>query len=478
MGSPGAIIPVAGNITFQWTAIGNNLAEILPDQAPLLDNRYGNAFSADNLTWMQPSTNQSAQTLKTLTSQPNLITDPPGLRVSSLDPQTSWEILLTPLLGNASTPGVLIDAIPDANSTNKLINPVTGKEILKDVFGNPRNDGDRRDIGAVQVGASVRLTIAPDNTCANLSWTQPSAPEGNSVAGYLVQYASLPSGPHTQLNITGAMTTFTSICNLTEGFKYEFKVEPYYTDGGVGPLSNSVYMTAYGPFLPPTIFPSTTPTATEIFVKWTSPSLGGRTLLGYVYIYYPKDFSSPAQIVVSTANGATISGLSPGKAYVICIAAEATNFNMEGGSETAIGNCIDVSTGPPCYTLIQTVKTKRHVRSGSKFILYVSLRRPKGVKTINGIGVDLMLPTGVAIMDSFFSKRVSQYGIVNVTSSGLTLTGIVLEPRKRILKFPLQVRTCSASTIRLAATSFLQLEEPYGFRYCAQDFSWDMSCGL
>ena len=475
MGSPGAIIPVAGNITFQWTAIGNNLAEILPDQAPLLDNRYGNAFSADNLTWMQPSTNQSAQTLKTLTSQPNLITDPPGLRISPLDPQTSWRILLTPLLGDASTPGVLIDAIPDANSTNKLINPVTGKEILKDVFGNPRNDGTQRDIGAVQVGDAATLSLVPNDTCAILSWTQGQDPVGNSVAGYLITYGPLSFLP-TILNLSDATTTRTNICNLTEGVTYEFGVKAYYISGETAPPSNVVTMTAYGPFLAPTIFSSNTPTASTIFVNWTQPMLGGRQLLGYAYIFYPKDLSGPAQVVASMANGAAIPGLRPATLYTVCIAAEATNNNLVSGSKSVVGNCIDISTGPVCDTFAAAIKARRRVRCGSKFTMSITLRQRKGVSFVEAVGINVSWPNGVT-MTPLSMRRLSRYGTAKSTSGGVTVTGIVLRTKKLRMNIPLQVHSCATSSIGLTLTTFRQLNESYGFNYCARDVApWVMFC--
>lgn len=475
MGYPGAIMPwpSAGNINFKWTAIGINLPDF-PPTSPLLDNRFG-AFSADALSWMQPSANQSAQALKNVTSQPSLLTDPRGLSVYAA---TDYRSFLTPLIGNQTTPGVLIDAILDANSTNKLINPVTGAEIQKDVFGNPRNDGDRRDIGAVQVGDAVVLSIEPNNTCAILSWNQPSAPVGDSVAGYSVTYTPLPSGSPTVVNVTDATTTITTICNLTEGIQYGFNVKPYYTSGGVGPPSNTVTVTAYGPFLPPTIFPSATPTATTISTNWTQPSLGGRQLLAYAYIYYPKDLSKPAQVVQTGpgTNTATITGLMPSTMYTICIAAEATNANSVTGSESVTGNCIDISTGPPCTDLGAKIKARRRVRAGSKFSAVITLRRPKAVKHVEGVGFDVTWPAGLAVLDTRFVRRWSKYGTVNVTSSGATVTNVALRTRKLRFKLRLRVNSCGTPTFALGLETFQKISEPYGFLYCAQDLSWVISC--
>lgn len=473
-GAPGAIMPFfgAGNITFKWTAIGVNFPDS-PPQAPLLDDRYG-AFSADPLTWIQPLVNQSTSALKTVTNQPGLLTNPPGLPTLAYGP--FYRTLLTPLLGDQATPGVLIDAIPDANSTNKLINPVTGEEIIKDVFGNPRNDGNRRDIGAVQVGDAVTLSVVPNNTCAMLYWNQPSAPAGNSVAGYLVTYMPLPSGPQTAFNLTGATPTSTSICNLTEGVEYEFNVRPFYNTSEVGPPSNDGTMTAYNPFLPPTIFPSGTPTSSEIFTNWTQPVLGGRNLLSFAYIYYPKDLSKPAQVVQTNSTGARITGLLPATVYTICIAAEATNANTVSGTQVAVGNCIEVSTGPVCDDFTATMKAKRRVRAGSKFWAVVLLRSGKGYNRVKGIGIDVTWPNGVAVRNTRFVQRLSKYGTVNVTASGVTITSLVFRKGKTLIKLPLQVDSCHTSTLALGLETFQQLGESYGFRYCDQEMKFVMSC--
>eukprot|EP00624_Nannochloropsis_granulata_P000931 evm.model.NODE_14087_length_57995_cov_43.650368.2 len=475
MGTPGAIMPYenAGKINFNWTAIGVNFQ--FPPQAPILDDRFG-GFSADSLTWIQPLVSQNASALKIVTSQPNLLTDPPGLTTLAY---TDFRTLLTPLIGNQTTLGVLIDKIPNANSTNKLYNPVTGAEILLDVFGNPRNDGDKRDIGAVQVGDAVTLSVAPDNTCANLSWNQPSAPLGAAVAGYIVTYTRLPSDPSTDRNLTDASSIRTTICNLTEGVAYEFNVKPYYTSGGVGPPSNTGTMTSYGYFLPPTIFPSGTPTATTIFTNWTQPSLGGRQLLAYAYLYYPKDLSQSGQVVQTSANTnvATITGLMPATVYTVCIAAEATNANSVSGSEIVTGNCIDISTGPLCSNFRPTIKARSRVRAGSKFSAVVTLR-PKGVKRVEGFGFYVTWPIGLTAVNTHFVQHWSKFGTVNVTSSGVMVTNIALTRRKLRFKLLLRVNSCGTPTFELGLETFQRLNESYGFLYCTQGSSWVMSCTL
>lgn len=48
------------------------------------------------------------------------------------------------------TSGPLLNAVADANGANKLINPINGTVITRDVFGNPRTRNGMRDAGAVQ----------------------------------------------------------------------------------------------------------------------------------------------------------------------------------------------------------------------------------------------------------------------------------------------------------------------------------------
>ncbi|MFN9643786.1 MAG: hypothetical protein ACK6BG_01385 [Cyanobacteriota bacterium] len=50
---------------------------------------------------------------------------------------------------------LLISVVPDADSLNKLINPIDGSVISADVFGNPRTYNGLRDVGAVQQPASL-----------------------------------------------------------------------------------------------------------------------------------------------------------------------------------------------------------------------------------------------------------------------------------------------------------------------------------
>ena len=113
-------------------------------------------FTADQYSYVQPVTNQNAASLKLLFNQPNLLTQGAAY---ALDPNGYPNGLPFPTYYNLpvgaypNNPGPLIGVIPDANSLNKLINPIDGSVISRDVFGNPRTFNGRRDVGAVQTEA-------------------------------------------------------------------------------------------------------------------------------------------------------------------------------------------------------------------------------------------------------------------------------------------------------------------------------------
>jgi hypothetical protein len=107
------------------------------------------SFTADLYSYIQPVTNQNAASLKLLFNQPNLSTE--GVAYA-LDPSSSFLPTFYDLPAGAYpiVSGPLIGVVPDADSFNKLINPIDGSVISTDVFGNPRSYNGRRDVGAVQ----------------------------------------------------------------------------------------------------------------------------------------------------------------------------------------------------------------------------------------------------------------------------------------------------------------------------------------
>ena len=122
------------------------------DQIPYDDPGAG-TFSADARSWVRPTSTQSADALKTLFQQPGLLTGSPGIPVNVESSVPLVEFLLPyPEGAYPAVPGVLIGVVPDAGpgGANELINPINGRPITKDVFGNPRTTNGRRNVGAVQ----------------------------------------------------------------------------------------------------------------------------------------------------------------------------------------------------------------------------------------------------------------------------------------------------------------------------------------
>jgi hypothetical protein len=113
----------------------------------------GGSYSADATSWVRPTGNQDASTLRTLFNQPGLLTGLPGIpiEVASVDPLLEF-LLPYPQGAYPAVPGVLIGVVPDANpgGVNELINPIDGSPITRDVFGNPRTTNGLRNVGAVQ----------------------------------------------------------------------------------------------------------------------------------------------------------------------------------------------------------------------------------------------------------------------------------------------------------------------------------------
>jgi hypothetical protein len=116
----------------------------------------GGALTADAYSWVRPTLAQTALQLPTLFSQPALITGEPGFLVDTISvsplieetfpfPVASWPVWN----------GVLIGVVPDADSANVLINPITTSIITLDVFGQARTTGGLRNAGAVEGFRSV-----------------------------------------------------------------------------------------------------------------------------------------------------------------------------------------------------------------------------------------------------------------------------------------------------------------------------------
>ena len=134
------VIVATDNATIELKAsalsVGINTAELLIREAT-----GGNvtATTDPNPNWIQPTSGQDAAALRTILDQPALLTDSPGL--PNVFGQQFVYQAVTPLLDDGGgTPGLLIDAVTDADTSNVLMSPIDGSPITEDVFGNPRTE--------------------------------------------------------------------------------------------------------------------------------------------------------------------------------------------------------------------------------------------------------------------------------------------------------------------------------------------------
>lgn len=236
----GSVVAVGGaTISLEDSAFGVGLPDAT-EQILRVDT--GGAITADSDTWIQPVTVQNADDLKAITSQPLLRTDPPGLPNVFLGPDL-FPQAVTPLLGTTLMPGVLIDAIPDANGANLLRNPIDNSPITTDVFGNPRVDGNgTRTIGAVQVTLAPNTAVtATNSTGANVAWSRPKDPDPTKpITGYgvIVEPTDGSVAP-IRIDVSGPNTLSTILTGLLPGTEYRVTVVGVNVDGD-GPPSNIV----------------------------------------------------------------------------------------------------------------------------------------------------------------------------------------------------------------------------------------------
>jgi hypothetical protein len=336
----------AASVSFVSSAIGT--ISPFADSGPLLLGYNGtgglsNRFDSDALTWVQPTANQDAAALQAVL--PGVLTNPPGLLSSVLVPILPYTTVVTPLLGSSSTPGVLLDAVANAQcgGANNLISPITGFCITTDVFGKPRIDAgnNKRNIGAVQNAQSPFLAVTSATTDIGLGWNRPPDPVSGPITGYRVTFVPVAGGTPQSVDVTGPDTTSTTIPGLTLGTPYRFTVAPLNVVGP-GTPSNEVQATPLGNVDPPV--PTATGGDTSAQVSWTEPSLGGRPgPPSYFLVYRPTGtttwITGPGPL---SARVTTIPGLVNGTAYDVGVFAVSTD-----GTASVLGTTTVTPSGLP-----------------------------------------------------------------------------------------------------------------------------------
>jgi hypothetical protein len=264
-----------GDINLIQSAIGYNFSSTSSNLINTLGGT-GSGFSASDNTWVEPTSNQDIASLKTITGQPNLITNTPAFNSPVLSTVSDLELL------QPNISGVLIDVID-----TPLINPITNTEITVDVIGNERLDANGfRDIGAIQLSLAPFLTLADTGqSSADLSWNEPLHHDNFPIVKYEVSYSEKGSSNATTVVVNSSNLTET-ISGLSFGQTYEFKVRAVYDDNGteiIGPFSNTVDAAFFSSF--GTLNLTATPGNAEVNVSWNLPGLGGRSFERYLLLY-------------------------------------------------------------------------------------------------------------------------------------------------------------------------------------------------
>jgi len=324
----------AGNINFIESAVGFNWDPSISNELNTLGVNAGSGvFTADAYTWIQPTIQQDAAALQTITSQSSLLTSLPGFNSNVFGATVDWDIeMATP-----DFPGELIDVIPSGNT---LTNPITGSPITMDILGNPRVDsnGDR-DIGALQLALAPFLSVsARGNEQVSLSWNEPLHHDGLTIVRYEVEYDETGGSSPTTENVAVTDLTHT-VLSLTNGTEYEFQVRAVYDDGGVeenGPYSNMVAATPFGSIDTPVLV--ATPGNSEVALSWNLPDIGGRDFDAYTIMWRidgTTDFIGAQAIYNSNEIYTTVTGLSNGTAYEFVVTVNASGDISDQGFATA-----------------------------------------------------------------------------------------------------------------------------------------------
>ncbi len=324
--------PVGGTINLRQSAIGEQ-STVPADSKVIQTTDVLGRVTADTATWIQPVDGQDAAALRTVTGQPALLTSAPGLPTPGF--LARYAPSVTPLLGTAGTPGVLLDVIADAGTggANELKSPIDGSPITTDVFGHPRVDGSgRRTIGAVQQSLTPHLTVdSSGDGAASLSWNRPVDPPAPGLSGYGLLHRPVGTGTWSRVDISGPDTLTGQVTGLTNGTTYEFEVVGV-SGGTDGPPSNIVTATPMGPITAPVA--TATPGDGSVLLSWTAGDCGGRSGTSYYEVVSRPAGGGSWELLLGhlSARIATIPGLTNGQTYDLAVVEVCGN-----GESSALG---------------------------------------------------------------------------------------------------------------------------------------------
>lgn len=274
----------------------------------------GTGFTADENTWIEPTSNQDANALTTITSQSQLLTSLPGFK-----PGVVAQIAYNDAeLVAPDVSGALIDVI-----NTPLLNPIDGNPITTDVLGNDRFDANGfRDIGAIQLSLAPILTITGSGDgFVDLAWQEPLHHNGEPIVRYEYQYVETGGGSPTVVDAGTSLTA--NVTSLTNGTTYEFSVRAVYNEGGNevnGPFGNKVTATPYGNIGTPVL--TAVPGDQEVALSWTLPDLGGHMFFGYTILWRVSgetEYLGGESINEIGTTTTTITGLKNGTSYEFAV---------------------------------------------------------------------------------------------------------------------------------------------------------------
>ena len=336
----------SGLITLEQSAVQVLYGSSDINAQAVLSTADGGAISADQYSFVQPVPQQDGSALRALTGQPNLIVDAPSLVTTdsfaealALIPPSTY----APLLGDATTPGLLIDNIPNAEEggANALVDH-EGNFITKDVYGNARVDeNNRRSTGAVQMTLAPHLAGSGIPDAVSLAWSKPRIPTGQTLAFYEVCYGEgNPPQPETlgttcpaTLLLSGTDTeTQSTVSGLSGGQPYWFLVRA--NTGAAGVWSNLITVKPTPDIKAPPV--SANPGNSEVTLNWTAPDGDGAQIVAFIVNYRPTTeatWQHYAEFLGSTATSATISGLSNGTEYVFSVRAQGNGGEISAAGE-------------------------------------------------------------------------------------------------------------------------------------------------
>ena len=200
-------------------------------------------------------------------------------------------------------------------------------------------------------GPPTRLTAAPGNSHATLSWAAPPSDGGSPITSYNVYEGTTP-GFKDSAAVTSATSTTATVSDLTNGITYYFRVAAVNAVGeGLASDEASAIPVSGGSTI---ISAPSAPTGltakagdSQVSLKWAAPaSDGGSPVTSYdVYDGITSDFPSKGAIINTTGTSVTVRGLTNGTTYYFRVAALNAAGKMSRSSSEASAR--PTATPPP-----------------------------------------------------------------------------------------------------------------------------------